>query len=176
MTTQTFTIGGNHAVVNRNKMLAGYHGPIENVLLAADCDNGYVCNLGGLATGYQEVYNAIQPATGTLATAKVLLIDAPEVNYFDGQNLKDFYNPNGSVTRAFGLHAGDVFTVSNSAIDGGVAVAAGSYVYAQNASNRLIANTVAPTDANYSFYGEIVAATTLGAYRDPAVKIKVLKA
>lgn len=174
--TTTFTIGGSHAVVNRNKMLGGYHGNIESVLLSADCDNGYVCNLGSLATNYQEVYNAIQPATATLATAKVLLICSPEKLYFAGQNLKDFYNPNGSVARAFYMHVGDVFTVSNVALTGGANIAVGSYVVAQNASYQLNAVVGAPTDSSYSFYGEIVEATTIGAYRDPAVKIKVLKA
>lgn len=165
---------GTHAVVRLDKLLSAYNGNIESVEINQNLDNGSVVNLTGqLVAGSREVMQAALPATATLATAEVLLVASPEITYLAGQTMLDFYNPANTPARAYHLHAGDIFTVSTNALSGGAAIAVGSYVVAQNGSPQLLAQTAVPSGV--AFYGIIVESTTLGAYADPAVAIRVIQ-
>jgi hypothetical protein len=174
--TTNITVGGSHAVIRLDRMSSSYHGNLESVQHTADLDNGSVVNIGNLVAGERELLAVAVPATASLGTAEVLLVANPELTYYVGQTMQDYYIPANTPARAYHLHAGDEWTVSSAAIDGGAAVAIGSYVVAQNGSTRLLAQVAQPVAGANRFVGEIVESNYLGAYQVPCVTIRVLQA
>ena len=130
------TINSRHAYAFQSKLLAGNGGEhIYNLLLGADRDNGVIRGRGDwVTTGdnfgvYAEAAAPNGFAGKIVAQAAdgnyyvevvndadaVLVLQVPEINIdYDPRftNPKNFYNKQGDIVRAYGLHKGDIFELS----------------------------------------------------------------
>ena len=107
---------GGHAVCESTKLKATIAGHIMNVKIGADMDNGSLVSLG--AYQGQDVYAAGAVAAGT---TPYLVLSVPLIYEQLNSRIQDpsnFYNANGDIVRAYELHVGDVFAVSDEAFNG----------------------------------------------------------
>ena len=112
-----------HCTVDTSNM-AGTRLPSKhvNVKIAADLDNGNIVELGALATGEMEAFEAKEP-TASSALNKLALIKAPEVMKDERlKSLGDFYNKSGAIVRAYLFESGDEFRLTAEGLDGAPAV------------------------------------------------------
>lgn len=132
----------------------------------AAIDNGCVVKLDSLLPGERELYKGVAPAADT-ALNDVVLLAAPEVMYDERlRNLTDFYNEAGTDIRGYTLHSGDIFSITNTVVDGTAAV--GSAVELQ-ASTRL---KVVPTATSGSTkVGTVIALETVGSLNYVVVRV-----
>lgn len=80
-------------------------------------DNGNFVIFGDLMEGEREVFKATTPAADS-ALGTIALVATPEVMYDERKkNLEDFVNEAGKVARAYILHANDIFSVTEEALD-----------------------------------------------------------
>lgn len=122
-------------------------------------DNGNVVVLAGLLEGERELYKAKDP-TGTEALRDVVLVASPEVMYDERlRSLYDFYNEAGEAARGYHLHRGDIFSVTEEALDGTKAV--NDYVML-NAGIKM--NTAAAQNTSKTTVGKIIAKDVVGIY------------
>lgn len=125
------------SIINLDKMLASYNGNLESVKYNGQLVNGNVVVLGSLVTGETELRTATAPTA--VATEEVVLVSAPEVIYSEvGKSLKDFVIPANQPARAYHLFIGDIFTLTDDAIDG--ITVKDQFVIPQNGSVKLIAS------------------------------------
>lgn len=114
-------------IVRKDKLLAGYNGNLESVIIhdaggdEVESTNGVFVTVGGLMDKGREVKEA------TLAEnpedADVLLIHNPEVMYDERlSKLEDYKIEAGEVSRAYRLFDGDIITLTVDLFDGDVAV------------------------------------------------------
>jgi hypothetical protein len=161
-----------YPIVNLDKLQASKSGNLESLKHTADVPNGSVAHVGTLVAGERDLFNLVVPATATLQNTEVVLIASPEVMYLPGKSLEDFVNPTGIPMRAFHLHAGDVFTISDDGIDG--ATVEGQYVIPQNGSLKLAA--AADLTGNTKFAAKVIKKSTIGYTGKPASVLQVVKA
>jgi hypothetical protein len=148
----------SNPIVNLDKLQAKKNGNLESLQYTSDVPNGYVAHVGSLVSGTRNVFNAVLPTTASIANTEVVLIASPEYNYLPGKSLEDFINPAGLNMRAYHLHAGDIFTVSDDAIDGTTVV--GQYLIPQNASMKLAA--AADLTGGTKFAAKVIDKKTIG--------------
>lgn len=148
----------SNPIVNLDKLQAKKNGNLESLQHTVDVPNGYVAHLGTLVAGTRNVFNVVVPTTASIANTEVVLIASPEFTYLPGKSLEDFINPTGLNMRAYHLHAGDVFTVSDDTIDGTTVV--GQYIIPQNASMKLAA--AADLSGGTKFAAKVIQKTTIG--------------
>lgn len=106
------------AIVRKDKLLAGYNGNLESVIVhdadgkELEITNGVLVTVGGLAEGQREVKKAVL-ASDADADKDILLIHNPEVMYDERlSKLSDFKIEAGQVARAYRLYDGDIFTLT----------------------------------------------------------------
>jgi hypothetical protein len=106
------------AIVRKDKMLAGYNGNLESVIVhnASDATleitNGLFVTLGDLMPGEREVHKAVLAGTAD-ADVEVYFIHNSEVMYDERKGkLEDFRIEAGKVARAYHLFHGDVITLT----------------------------------------------------------------
>lgn len=148
----------SYSIVNLDKIHAKKSGNLESLKHTADVPNGYVAHVGTLVAGERDLYNLVTPSTASITKEEIVLIASPEFNYLPGKSLEDFVNPTGIPMRAYHLVEGDIFTVSDDAIDG--STVEGQYVIPQNASLKLAA--AADLTGATKFVGKVIKKTTIG--------------
>lgn len=134
--------GDVHAVCESSRLKATVAGHIYDLVCHKDLDNGAVVGVGAHVEG--QVFNAKDYAEGDIAC---LVLTVPFS--YNGQKYKSeekfFYNAAGEVARAYELHVGDIYTISEAGLASGAAV--GKYV---NAAGAISAS------AGNGFAGEII--------------------
>lgn len=105
-------------IVRKDKMLAGYNGNLESVIVhneagtPVETSNGVFVKLEGLLEGEREVRKAVLASEADIAE-DVLLIHNPEVMYDERlYKLEDFVIEAGKVARAYRLYDGDIITLT----------------------------------------------------------------
>jgi len=106
------------AIVRKDKMLAGYNGNLESVIVHNGADatleitNGLFVTVGALIAGEREVKKAVLAEVAD-AGEEVLFIHNSEVMY-DSKKFKlaDFRIAKGKVARAYRLFNGDIMTLT----------------------------------------------------------------
>lgn len=105
----------------------------------ADIENGNVVTLGAYLDGERELKKATAPTAAT-KLRDLYLVATPEVvkdkTYY---GLGEFINKKGEAIRCYRLTAGDIFSVSEEALDGDAAV--GSLVEAQASTKLKVVET-----------------------------------
>ena len=107
------------AIVRKDKLLAGYNGNLESVMVhdneginQVTTTNGVFVVLAGLMPNEREVKKARLASKNDVAE-KVLLVHSPEVMYDERKwRLEDFVIPAGKPARAYHLFDGDVITLT----------------------------------------------------------------
>lgn len=161
------------AIVRLDKVQASYNGNLESVKFVADQTNGVVAVLNGLAVGEREVQSAV--AATDVVTQEIVIVAAPEVMYEPRkQGLKDFVIPAGQAARAYHLSAGDIITVTDDLIEGGVP-AVGQFLFPANAKFKLQVGAALPA-GGVRFAAKVIEKTTLGADGSAATAFQVIKA
>lgn len=153
-----------HAVVRTDAMSATngsaglYSVKFYEGSTATAIDNGNVLALDSLTAGNREIWKAVKPAADT-AISKIVLVATPEVMYDERlRNLTDFYNEaDGEPARGYALSTGDMFSVTDKAIDGTAEV--GSIVELQ-ASTKL--KVVKTATAGATRVGTVIAVEIVG--------------
>lgn len=111
-----------------------YNGSAE-----AEIENGNVVTLGGYIDGERELKKATAP-TATTKLRDLYLVATPEVvkekNYY---GLGEFINEAGAAIRCYRLTAGDIFSVTEEALDGDAEV--GSIVEVQASTKLKVVKT-----------------------------------
>ena len=106
------------AIVRKDKLLAGYNGNLESVMVhnstgnKVPTTNGVFVTVGEYMTGQREV---VKGTLADLATAEqeVLLIHNSEVMYDERlYKIEDYIIPEGKVARAYRLNVGDIITLT----------------------------------------------------------------
>ena len=115
-------------IVRKDKMLAGYNGNLESVIVhdangnPVATSNGVLVVVEGLMEGQREVKKA-RLATEADKAEDVLFIHNSEVMYDERLNkLEDFYIEAGKVARAYRLYDGDIMTLTEDLYADAVAV------------------------------------------------------
>ncbi|MGV4321310.1 hypothetical protein [Bacillus mojavensis] len=106
------------AVVRKDKLLAGYNGNLESVIVhdandkQLEITNGLFVKSAGLMEGQREVVKGILASEADIAE-DVLFIHNSEVMYDERlYKLRDFRIPAGKVARAYRLYDGDIVTLT----------------------------------------------------------------
>lgn len=135
--------GDAHVVAESSRLKATVAGHIYDLEMIDDTDNGTIVALGAHVEG--QVYKAKAYATGD----KPYFILTPPLAYNGKKSWSDekyFYNAKGEIARAYELNIDDIFTVSDDAFTGEVAV--GKYIDATYAIKDAAPET--------GFAGEII--------------------
>lgn len=135
--------GDAHVVAESSRLKATIAGHIYDLEMIEDTDNGTIVALGAHVEG--QVYKAKTFAEGD----KPYFILTPPLAYNGKKSWSDekyFFNAKGEIARAYELYVDDIFTVSEDAFTGTVAV------------GKFIDATYAVKDAapEAGFVGEII--------------------
>lgn len=116
------------AIVRKDKMLAGYNGNLESVILhdkagkQVESTNGVFVFVEGLLEGQREVKKGVLADVADVAK-DVLLIHNSEVMYDERKyKLADFVIEEGKAARAYRLYDGDIITLTKDLFTQTVAV------------------------------------------------------
>lgn len=115
--------------VRKDKLLAGYNGNLESVIVYDNAgsnkiavQNGVWVVLEGLEKGEREVRKA-RLASEADAGKALYFIHNSEVMYDERlSKLSDYVREAGKVSRAYSVHVGDIVTLTTELFDGAVAV------------------------------------------------------
>lgn len=133
---------------------------------ATDIDNGHVVLLDGLQDSEREIYGAKDP-TGSEAMRGIALVCSPEVMYDEREReLEDFYNVAGRAARGYRLHDGDIFSVTEEALDGTRAL---NDTVELQAGTKL--NSAASATGGMTSIGKIIAIDKVGRYTYYVIKV-----
>lgn len=144
------------AIVRKDKMLAGYNGNLESVIVHSSTNlnstleitNGVFVKVGNLMAGEREVKQAILATTAD-AQEDILFIHNSEVMYDSKKyKLADFRIARGKVARAYRLYNGDIITLTTDLFEGAVSV--GDVLVAHTAG-KLGKDDVVSADAKVKF-------------------------
>lgn len=107
-------------IVRKDKLLAGYNGNLESVIVhdaddkPVEITNGMFVVIEGLMEGKGREVKKARLATSADSASDVLFIHNSEVMYDERQSkLEDFRIPAGKVARAYRLYDGDIITMTN---------------------------------------------------------------
>ena len=135
--------GAVHAVCESSRLKATTAGHLYDLKCHKALDNGTVVGVGAHEEG--QVFNAKDYAAGDIAC----LILTPPFAY-NGKKYqseeKFFYNAAGEIARAYELHVGDIYTISEAGLKGTPVV--GHHIDATN--------TVAEAAGSTGYVGEII--------------------
>lgn len=115
--------------VRKDKLLAGYNGNLESVIVydntgsqKVEVQNGVWVVLEGLEQGQREVRKA-RLASESDVEKELYFIHNSEVMYDERlSKLSDYVREAGKVSRAYSVHQGDIVTLTTDLFDGVVAV------------------------------------------------------
>lgn len=125
-------------IVNRDKVVSGYNGNMENLVHDKEMVNGLFVAVGPKVEGERELYKVAAPTKENLATEEFLLINGPEIMYDERLYRKrDFRIEAGTAVRAYRLAKGDVLTLTNDLFDGVLPKVGEFVVPATNGSMKL---------------------------------------
>lgn len=154
----------------------------RSVISASDIENGWVFYLDGIysADGYEEVWEAKQPTTGSLAD--LWMAASPEIVLTDSKyrginpDPQDFINSASRVFDAFLPQPGDIITVT---ADGLTGTAEKDYAVAQVTAYELLWADAPVTDVLSLRYLEtthipVGSGSAIGTQRKTAYKFEVL--
>jgi len=118
-----------YAIIKSDRIQATKTGNIDSVKFYVGAtptvlENGNVVALLGLVAGEREIMKGVAPVA---VTDEVVLVAGVELMYDEStkKGLDDYINVAGQAFRAYHLEAGDIFTISDTAI---TALAAGTPV------------------------------------------------
>lgn len=163
-----------HGVVRTDECYASYASSglhsakfyVDDVATAID--NGSVVKLEALLEGERELWKAVTPAANDDITT-IYLVATPEVMYDERlRNLTDFYNEADTAIRCYALHTGDIFSVTDTVLDGAADAAVGNVVELQ-ADTKL--NTVKTATTGSTVVGKIIAIETVGSLTYYVVRV-----
>ena len=124
-------------------------------------ENGNVLKATELISGEREVFKGVTPAAND-AMKDIVLVASPELIYDERKhNLDDFTNEAGKLARAYRLHSGDIFSVTQEALAGASSPAVGNIVELK-ADTKL--NVVASATSGSTVVGKIIAIDVVGKY------------
>jgi hypothetical protein len=116
------------AIVRKDKLLAGYNGNLESVIVHNSADaqveitNGLFVKVEGLMAGERETKKAVLAGEADIAE-DLLFIHNSEVMADERKyKLADFRIKAGKVARAYRLYDGDIVTLTVDLFEGAVAV------------------------------------------------------
>lgn len=122
-----------------------------------EIDNGSIVVLGNLAAGESGVFEAKDMAVDS-AIENMVLVATPEVMYDERlDDLADFYNEAGSVSRGYRLRSGSIFSVTKEALAGLATPVVGNFVDRQVGNKGRVINT-----QSAATFGKIIAVETVG--------------
>lgn len=131
-----------------------------------DIDNGNVVKLEALEDGSREVYKGVTP-TASDTLNKIVLIDSPEVIYDETKRgMANFYNEAGKISRGYRLHTGDIFSVTEEALEGTPAV---GNVVELGDSTKL---SVVASETGATVVGKVIDVNTVGRYTFYVVEVE----
>lgn len=177
----------NYTVVETTKLT----GDTFSFQFNTDIENGGLVTMGPLVDDSLEIYNAVLPATATLATEPVYLITQPAWTYDDNKtvdkNEENYINPKDMSFRVQKPLPTNRFKLSETGIDkidDSTPLAKGQFVGLANGTSKLKASATVPTDS--AFVGEILEVADVGfaysvgqagniGYTSKKVLIQVLK-
>jgi len=151
-----------------------YNGNIDNVVHSADLKNGNVVSLGTINTDFagEQVYNAVLPATASLATMEFLLVAQDEYDYSNGEtDVEAFVVVKDVPFKGLHLTVGDKIKLAKTDFSGTSAV--GKYLIPANGTAVLaVANDLT---GGTRLALKITSVTeTIGYSKAPAVKAEVV--
>ena len=125
-----------HTVVHTDCMSATEERDgVVSVYVENDTDNGCIFTLDGVKDNEREIYNIHTPTTDQLGV--LVLICTPEVDSYYKTGLYHFYNKAGELARAYRLHIGDIFSMTETGFDHSDDISVGDIVYIKNGSALL---------------------------------------
>ena len=137
-----------------------------------DIDNGCVLKVGSLMKDEREIFVGSNVAADTDLN-EVVLIASPEVMYDERlRNLSDFYNVAGKAARGYRLRSGNVFGVTDAALDLGsfnASNAKGKIVELQSGNKMKV---VASLTGGSTQVGTILDVETAGLYTYFVILVK----
>lgn len=153
--------GAVHAVCESSRLKATKTGHIYDLKCHKALDNGAIVGVGAHVEG--QVFNSKDYAAGDVAC----LVLTPPFAY-NGKKYqseeKFFYNAANEIARAYELHIGDIYTISEAGLTGAPAV--GAFINAAN---------VAAAEAGESgFVGEIIEEVTYSNGKAFRILVKAL--
>ena len=135
--------GAVHAVCESSRLKATKTGHIYDLKCHKALDNGAIVGVGAHVEG--QVFNSKDYAAGDIAC----LVLTPPFAY-NGKKYqseeKFFYNGANEIARAYELHIGDIYTISEAGLTGAPAV--GAFIDATNAASESAGES--------GFVGEII--------------------
>ena len=135
--------GNVHAVCESSRLKATTAGHIYDLKCHKALDNGAIVGVGAHVEG--QVFNSKDYADGDVACLVLTVPFAYNGNKYKSEE-KFFYNAAGEIARAYELHIGDIYTISEAGLTGTPAV--GSYIDATNAVSESAGST--------GYVGEII--------------------
>ena len=135
-------VGEVHAVCESSRLKATNVGHIYDLKCHKALDNGAIVGVGTHVEG--QVFNAKDYADGDIACLVLTVPFAYNGNQYKSEE-KFFYNAAGEIARAYELHVGDIYTISEAGLNGTAKV--GQFIDATN--------TVSAS-AGAGFAGEII--------------------
>ena len=133
----------------------------------ADIDNGMVVKLEALLAGEREVWKGVTPAANTPLN-EVVLIATPEVmTDVRYPSLSYFYNIAGTNARGYKFHEGDIFSVSDDAIDGTATV---GHVVELQAGIKM--KDVASATSGSTVIGKVIQIETVGTVKYVVIEVR----
>ena len=121
-------VGEVHAVCESSRLKATTAGHIYDLKCHKALDNGAIVGVGAHVEG--QVFNAKDYANGDVACLVLTVPFAYNGNKYKSEE-KFFYNAAGDVARAYELHVGDIYTISEAGLTGTPSV--GKFIDATNA-------------------------------------------
>ena len=113
--------GAVHAVCESSRLKATKTGHIYDLKCHKDLDNGAIVGVGAHVEG--QVFNSKDYADGDIACLVLTVPFAYNGNKYKSEE-KFFYNAAGEIARAYELHVGDIYTISEAGLTGSPAVGA----------------------------------------------------
>lgn len=118
------------AIVRKDKLVGGYHGNLESVIVynnagtsTVEITNGMFVYVEGLIGGGERETKKARLASVGDRAKDVLFIHSPEIMYDERKDkLSDFRIKAGKVTRAYRLYDGDIVSLTIDLFQGAVAV------------------------------------------------------
>ena len=107
--------GAVHAVCESSRLKATVAGHIYDLKCHKDLDNGAIVGVGTHVEG--QVFNSKDYAKGDVACLVLTVPFAYNGNKFKSEE-KFFYNAEGEIARAYELHVGDIYTISEAGLTG----------------------------------------------------------
>ena len=153
--------GNVHAVCESSKLKATTCGHIYDLKCHKALDNGAIVGVGTRVEG--QVFNAKDYAAGDIACLVLTVPFAYNGKKYQSEE-KFFYNAAGEIARAYELHVGDIYTISEAGLKGAPAV--GAFIDATN--------TAAEAAGESGFVGEIIEEVTYGNGKAYRVFVKAL--